>query len=81
MEARLLCLEKSQLPANLDYRRRTWLITNGTGMPISQANIPTTLEPLFTTDITRRGLIEYLTATMAERVFANPKPGWSEWYV
>ena len=81
MEARLLCLEKSGEPADLDYSRRTWFIANGTGLPISQAHIPTAPTPLFTTDYTRRGLIQYLTAEIAKGVFAVVEHGWSGWFV
>lgn len=79
MEARLLWLE------NVGPQRaaggKDWIITNGTGIAISQAQIPQVPLPLFTVDSDRRNLIEDLTAVLAKPPFCIAKPGWSSWFV
>ena len=80
MEARLLCLEE-RLTAG-DHNRRVWSIVNGIGVPISQAQIPTAPRPLFAAaDNTKEALLHYLTAEMAQPMFAVAEPGWTEWFV
>ena len=79
MEARLLCLEEIRKAGDLN--RRTWVIANGTGVPISQAHIQTTPPRLFTGDGNRRALIDYLTVAIAEGVLEVVEPGWSKWFV
>ena len=79
MEARLLCLE-SVGPQRPDYRR-DWIIANGTGIPISQAQTPQVPAPLFTADGDRKYLIEELTAMLAELPFCFAERGWSSWFL
>ena len=80
MEARLLCLEKRD-NSTMVSDGRSWLITNGTGVAISQAHILTAPTPLCTATGDSLRLIEFLTTAMAESVFAVAEPGWSEWFV
>ena len=77
MEARLLTLETTGSPKSANSL--TWFIANGTGLPISSAQIPTSPPPLFTEENTNRGLIEFFTAKMAQPVFAVEEHGWSKW--
>lgn len=80
MEVRLLCLEERLIAGY--HNCRTWSIVNGIGVPISQAQIPTAPLPLFAAeDDTKRALSNYLTAEMAQPVFAVAEPGWTEWFV
>ena len=80
MEARLLCLEQTG-PLGA-HHHKTWLIANGTGVAITQAQIPTPPPPLYTIDSGRRELIDYLTAKMAEYPFTiDAESGWSDWFV
>ena len=77
MEARLLTLETTGSPKSANSL--TWFIANGTGLPISSAQIPTSPPPLFTEENTNRGLIEFFTAKLAQSVFAVEEHGWSKW--
>lgn len=79
MEARLLCLETTGRRDSSNHW--IWFIANGTGLPISQAQTPASPRPLFTADYESRGLIEYLTAKMADPEFAIVEPDWSKWFV
>ena len=78
MEARLLCLEKGRL---MPTSPPTWLITNGTGVAISEAHIRPGPTTLVTINKDSRSLIEYLTTAMARIAFAVAEPGWSKWLV
>ena len=78
MEARLLCLEGTRTGSGWS---RTWLIANGTGVPVSQGQVPTTPPPIIAADTDRRTLIHYLTAEMAQPQFSVAEPGWSKWFV
>ena len=79
MEARLLCLENVGTPRE-DFRRG-WVIANGTGIAISQAQIPQMPAPLYTADGDRTHLIQELTAVLAEAPFCVAEPGYSQWFV
>ena len=76
MEARLLYLEKSR-------SRETWLITNGSGVPVSQAQVPTAPPSLSTPyqDNVTRSLVHYLTTEIANGRLAFIEHGWSKWFV
>lgn len=79
MEARLLWLENVGPQRAAD--RKDWIIANGTGIAISQAQIPQEPPPLFAVDSNRRNLIEDLTAMLAKLPFRIAEPGWSSWFV
>ena len=79
MEARLLCLEGTRTPGV--WNSYTWSMANGTGVTISQGQIPTAPPPIFAPDKNRRDLINYLTAQMTQYSFAVAEPGWSKWFV
>ena len=80
MEARLLCVEK---PLLVDPSRETWLITNGSGVPVSQAQVPTAPPSLSAPnpDNVTRPLVHYLTTEIANGMFAVAEHGWSKWFV
>ena len=79
MEARLLWLENVGPQRAAD--RNDWIIANGTGIAVSQAQIPQVPPPLFAVDSDKRHLIEDLTAMLAKPPFRSAEPGWSSWFV
>lgn len=79
MEARLLCLENTVQP-EADFRK-TWVIANGSGTPISQGQVPAAPPPLLIANGATAAVIQDLTAILAKPAFAFAQPGWSNWFV
>ena len=74
MEAKLLSLQDRG-------NNEGWTITNGTGVLISQAQVPRKLLTLFTTDPVRRQIVGEMTKMLAEPSFNIVEQGWSAWFV
>ena len=79
MEAKLLCLESTEPIAA--GRPRQWTIVNGTGVLISPGQTPQAPPPLFTEDVLRRQIIEYMTYKLGDLDFPSTRSGWTKWFV